>query len=108
MNSAIKNKKTDISINKAKTIIRSPVITEKSTKVSQFNQFVFNVDIKSNAKEIKIAIEKLFKVKVAKVNTLITLGKVKTFKGSIGQRIARKRAIVTLEQGNSIDMSTSI
>ena len=108
MNSAKKNRKTDISISKAKAIIRSPVITEKSTKVSQFNQFVFNVDFKSNAKEIKIAIEKLFKVKVTKVNTLITRGKVKTFKGKIGQRIAKKRAIVTLEQGNSIDMSTSI
>jgi len=107
MNSS-KNKQIDISMSKAKAIVHSPVITEKSTKVSQFNQFVFNVDFKSNAKEIKIAIEKLFKVKVTKVNTLITRGKVKTYKGKIGQRIAKKRAIVTLEQGNSIDMSTSI
>ena len=104
----IKYKKIDISLSKAKAIVRSPVITEKSTTASQFNQFVFNVDIKSNAKEIKIAIEKLFKVKVTKVNTLITRGKVKTYKGSIGQRIAKKRAIVTLEQGNSIDMSANI
>jgi len=106
--SNIKNKKIDISLSKAKTIIRSPVITEKSTTASQFNQFVFNVDIRSNSKEIKVAIEKLFKVKVKKVNTLITTGKVKKFKGSTGRRVAKKKAIVTLEQGNSIDMSMSI
>lgn len=101
-------KKTDISIGKAKTIIRSPIITEKTTKVSEFNQFIFHVDFAANAKEIKIAIEKLFKVKVTNVNTMITKGKVKTFKGKIGYRNSIKKAIVTLEQGNSIDMSASL
>ena len=101
-------KNADITLGKAKSIIRSPIITEKSTKISEFNQFVFKVDFAANAKEIKIAIEKLFKVKVVKVNTLIIRGKTKVFKGRNGQRVTTKRAIVTLEQGNSIDMSASL
>jgi len=104
----IKNKKIDISMGKAKSIIYSPIITEKSTKVSEYNQFIFEVDYRSNIKEIKIAIEKLFKVKVTKVNVLNTFGKFKNFKGTLGQRSNIKKAIVTLEQGSSIDMSSGI
>ena len=105
---SIKHKKIDISIGKAKSIIHYPVITEKSTKVSEYGQFIFQVDMKANTKEIKIAIEKLFKVKVLKVNTQITRGKIKNFKGNCGQRSNIKKAIVTLEQGSSIDMSVGI
>ena len=67
---SIKHKKIDISIGNAKSIIHYPVITEKSTKVSEYGQFIFQVDMKANTKEIKIAIEKLFKVKVLKVGPL--------------------------------------
>tara|TARA_B110000014_G_scaffold258621_1_gene245025 strand:- start:1724 stop:2047 length:324 start_codon:yes stop_codon:yes gene_type:complete len=104
----IKNKKIDISLGKAKSIIFSPMITEKSTRISEYNQFVFKVDYRANVKEIKIAIEKLFKVKVEKVNTNITRGKMKNFKGSVGQRSNVKKAIVTLKEGSSIDMSVGI
>ena len=104
----IKNKKIDISLSKAKMIILSPIVTEKSTMFGQFNQVVFKVDHNSNAKEIKIAIEKIFKVKVKKVNTLISQGKVKNFKGRVGKRSDTKKAIVTLAEGNSIDMAASI
>ena len=76
--------------------------------LSEFNKVVFKVHNGANKNSIKKSIEKLFKVKVKKVNTLITTGKVKKFKGSTGRRVAKKKAIVTLEQGNSIDMSMSI
>ena len=104
----IKNKQIEISLNKAKSIIISPIVTEKSTMISQFNQFVFKVDIKANAKEIKVAIEKLFKVKVTKVRTAINIGKFKTFKGVIGKRTDTKKAIVTLAEGNTLDMTAGV
>ena len=103
----IKNKKNDLTLSKANMIIHSPIITEKSTKISEFNQFIFRVDIKATSKEIKIAIEKLFKVKVKKVNTQNVMGKYKNFKGTYGRRVDIKKAIVTLEHGNLIDMSAS-
>ena len=102
------NKKIDISLGRAKSIILSPIVTEKSTTLGQFNKVSFKVNEKTNAKEIKIAIEKLFKVKVSKVNTLITRGKYKKFKNVFGKRIDTKKAIVTLAEGSSIDMSASI
>ena len=102
------NKKIDLSINKAKAIILSPIITEKSTLINQYNKVAFTVAMKTNAKEIKQAVEKLFKVKVEKVNTLIARGKVKTFKGRTGKRANSKKAIVTLSEGNTIDVSTGI
>ena len=104
----IRRKKIDISLSKAKSIILSPLVTEKSTMISQYNQFQFKVEKSSNAKEIKVAIEKLFKVKVKKVNTIITNRKFKNFKGKLGSRTNIKKAIVTLEQDNSIDISSGI
>ena len=103
-----KNIKKDVTLGKAKSIILSPIITEKSTLIGQYNQFAFKVDKSANAKEIKSAIEKLFKVKVKKVNTIITQGKIKTFKGQIGQRAVTKKAIVTLAKDSSIDLSSGI
>ena len=101
-------KKFDVTLNKAKSIIYSPMVTEKSTMISQFNQFCFKVDTNSNAKEIKLAIQKLFKVKVNKVNIVNVLGKTKTFKGTVGKRSNFKKAIVTLAQDNTIDLSSGI
>ena len=89
-------------------IIRSPIVTEKATFVSEHNQVVFQVSIDSNKKEIKEAIETLFKVKVKSVNTLRQSGKVKRFKGTIGKRPEVKKAFITLEEGSTIDVSTGI
>ena len=104
----IKNKQIEISLNKAKSIIISPIVTEKSTMISQFNQYVFKVSNRTNAKEIKIAIEKLFKVKVKKVNTTNISGKYKTFKNILGRRKDYKKAIITLAKDNVLDTSAGI
>ena len=89
-------------------IIRSPVVTEKATFVSEYNQVVFRVAINSNKQEIKQAIETLFKVKVKSINTLRQSGKIKRFKGTIGKRPEVKKAFITLEEGNTIDVTTGI
>ena len=97
-----------ISDEKALSIIHKPMLTEKSTNLNQFNQYTFVVDKKSNAYEIKQAIEKVFKVKVIRVNTSILSGKLKSFKGSIGYKKDFKKALVTLAEGNTIDSSLEI
>ena len=102
----IKNKK--ISLERAYDIIKKPITTEKSTNLQQFNQYSFIVSKTSNSTEIKNAIEAIFKVKVNKVNTLILRGKGKTFKGQYGFRKDTKRAIITLDEGNTIDPSLEI
>tara|TARA_Y100001935_G_scaffold220255_1_gene193892 strand:- start:157 stop:474 length:318 start_codon:yes stop_codon:yes gene_type:complete len=104
----VKNKLKKISLNKAYDIIKKPVTTEKSTNLQQFNQYSFIVSKNSNTKEIKNAIETIFKVKVSKVNTSILRGKGKTFKGQYGFRKDTKKAIVTLNEGNTIDSSLEI
>ena len=101
------SKKT-ISIGRAFSIIQKPLMTEKSTNLNQYNQYSFLVSKKSNSIEIKQAIEKIFKVKVTKINTSIMRGKVKSFKGSLGYKKDTKKAIVTLEEGNTIDASLEI
>ena len=93
---------------RALSIIHRPLLTEKSTNLNQFNQYSFIVSINSNVMEIKSAIEKIFKVKVIKVNTSIVRGKAKSFKGSVGYRKNTKKAIVTLAEGNTIDSSLDI
>jgi large subunit ribosomal protein L23 len=90
------------------SIIHKPLMTEKSTNLNQFNQYSFIVSKDSNIFEIKNAIEKIFKVKVTKVNTSILRGKIKSFKGSVGYRKDTKKAIVTLAEGNTIDSSLEI
>ena len=97
-----------VSEERALSIIQKPLMTEKSTNLNQFNQYSFLVSKDSNTIEIKAAIEKIFKVKVTKVNTSILRGKVKSFKGSVGYRKDTKKAIVTLAEGNTIDSSLEI
>ncbi|MEP1442540.1 MAG: 50S ribosomal protein L23 [Hyphomicrobiales bacterium] len=89
-------------------IIRSPVITEKSTMVSENNQVVFNVASTATKPEIKSAVEALFSVKVKAVNTLNRKGKVKRFRGIIGKQSDVKKAIVTLQEGSTIDVTTGL
>jgi large subunit ribosomal protein L23 len=89
-------------------VIVSPVITEKSTMASENNQVVFNVARKATKPEIKAAIEALFGVKVNSVNTLVRKGKVKRFRGTIGQQSDVKKAVVTLADGQSIDVATGL
>ena len=98
----------NISAEKAYDIIKKPITTEKSTNLQQFNQYSFEVAKDCNSTEIKKAIELIFKVKVSKVNTSILRGKGKTFKGRYGFRKDTKRAIVTLNEGNTIDSSLEI
>ena len=89
-------------------IIRSPVISEKSTLISQFNQYVFKVSDNSTKKEIRDSVEKIFNVKVVSVNTLKRNGKIKRFKGKLGKRAGTKKAFVTLAEGNTIDLTAGI
>ncbi|AMJ60342.1 MULTISPECIES: 50S ribosomal protein L23 [Bosea] len=89
-------------------VIRSPVITEKATMLSEHNKVVFQVAKTATKPQIKAAIEKLFDVKVKSVNTLVTEGKMKVFRGRLGQRSDVKKAIVTLEDGHSIDVTTGL
>ena len=97
-----------ISSERAMNILKKPITTEKSTNLQQFNQYSFIVSKDSNSSEIKQAIEKIFKVKVIKINTSITRGKMKIFKGTSGYRKNIKKAIVTLKEGNTIDSSLEI
>lgn len=89
-------------------IIRGPVITEKATGLSEFNKVVFTVTSDATKPQIKEAVEKLFSVKVKSVNTLITKGKVKVFRGMKGQRSDVKKAVVTLHEGEMIDITTGL
>jgi len=89
-------------------VIVSPAITEKSTLVSEHNQVVFNVAKRASKPEIKAAVEALFGVKVTAVNTLVRKGKVKRFRGFSGRQGDVKRAIVTLADGQTIDVSTGL
>jgi large subunit ribosomal protein L23 len=89
-------------------VILSPVITEKSTLVSQANQVIFKVAPKATKTDIKVAVESLFKVKVKAVNTLNRKGKKKFFKGIFATQSDTKKAIVTLEDGHSIDVTTGL
>jgi large subunit ribosomal protein L23 len=88
--------------------ILSPVITEKSTLLSEHNKVVFKVAKTATKDEIAAAVEALFNVKVTKVNTVITQGKTKIFKGTRGKRDDVKKAIVTLQEGHSIDVTTGL
>ena len=89
-------------------VIVSPVITEKSTAASEHNKFSFNVRLDAKKEDIKSAVEALFNVKVTKVNTLIRLGKEKRFKNTLGKKSDVKKAVVTLAEGQSIDLSSGV
>jgi len=89
-------------------VIRKPIITEKATMASESGAVVFEVAIDANKPQIKDAVEKLFGVKVKSVNTTITKGKTKRFRGIKGTRKDVKKAYVTLEEGNTIDVTTGL
>lgn len=89
-------------------VIRKPIITEKATMASEHGAVVFQVAMDSTKPQIKEAVEAVFGVKVKAVNTTITKGKVKRFRGRIGERSDLKKAYVTLEEGQTIDVSTGL
>jgi len=89
-------------------LILSPIITEKATNASERNQVMFRVARHATKPQIKEAVEKLFDVKVKSVNTLVRKGKHKAFRGRLGQQSDFKKAIVTLEEGHRIDVTTGL
>ncbi|WP_292285748.1 50S ribosomal protein L23 [Marivita sp.] len=89
-------------------VIRKPIITEKSTLASEYGGVVFEVAIDANKPQIKEAVEALFGVSVKAVNTSITKGKTKRFRGQMGRRKDVKKAYVTLAEGNTIDVTTGL
>ncbi|MEE8351203.1 MAG: 50S ribosomal protein L23 [Rhodospirillales bacterium] len=89
-------------------VLRSPVVTEKATLISEHNQVTFQVPLDANKFEIKAAIEGLFKVKVKAVNTLRHKGKIKRFRGQVGKQNETKKAVITLAEGQSIDVMSGV
>ena len=89
-------------------IIRSPLVSEKSTFISQFNYYVFKVSPSSTKMEIKNAVENIFKVEVKSVNTLNQKGKKKRFRGKVGVRAGIKKAFVKLAEGQTIDTTVEV
>ena len=89
-------------------VIRRPIVTEKSTLASEANALVFEVAIDANKPLIKQAVEALFNVKVKAVNTVLTKGKIKRFRGRLERRNDVKKAYVTLEEGHMIDVTTGL
>ncbi|MDA7579273.1 50S ribosomal protein L23 [Alphaproteobacteria bacterium] len=98
----------NVSLNKAYQVILSPLVTEKSTQMSEYNKIVFSVPLGASKFDVKSSIEKIFSVKVKSVNTILLKGKVKRFKGVLGKRSDTKKAIVTLAAGNTIDLSVGV
>lgn len=90
------------------TKILAPVITEKSTALSRHNQVVFEVGLDVTKPEIKAAVESIWGVKVTAVNTIVNKGKTKRFRGRVGYRSDTKKAVVTLAEGQTIDIGTAI
>lgn len=89
-------------------LIKKPVITEKATRASENGAVVFNVAMDATKPQIKEAVEAIFGVKVKAVNTTVTKGKNKRFRGRPGERSDRKKAYVTLVEGNTIDVTTGL
>lgn len=99
-------KRVDVGVSKAAaydTIIR-PIVTEKATVANERGQVTFSVAMTATKPEIKAAVEMLFNVKVVAVNTIIQKGKVKTFRGRVGRRKNIKKAMITLAEGQNIDL----
>jgi large subunit ribosomal protein L23 len=89
-------------------VILSPLITEKATKLTEVNQVIFRVALDATKPAIAKAVESLFKVKVKAVNTIVVKGKKKLFRGRPFERSDFKKAIVTLEEGHQIDITTGL
>ena len=103
----IKEKEDNLS-EKIYDLIQKPVITEKGTLLSNNSQVIFSVPMNAKKKIVKQAVEKLFGVNVKKVNIIVSKGKTKRFKGKIGKRKNEKKAIISLEKGQKIDITTGI
>ena len=101
-------KKEAVVDNRHYDVVLKPHITEKTTLLSENNSVVFKVASKATKPQIKEAVEKLFDVKVKSVNTLVRKGKTKVFRGNFGSQSDVKRAIVTLEEGHRIDVTTGL
>lgn len=97
-----------LSDERAYDIIVRPIVTEKSSLGSQFGQVTFVVTLDATKPEIKVAVERLFDRKVKAVNTVLTKGKVKRFRGKLGKRSDYKKAIVTFEDGQDIDVTQGV
>ena len=106
--SARREKPVSVSSIEAYDIILAPLVTEKSTMGSENNQITFRVPLSATKPQIKAAIEQLFKVKINAVNTLRQKGKVKRFRGKLGKRPDYKKAVVSLADGEMIDVTTGI
>ncbi|MFC7331636.1 50S ribosomal protein L23 [Rhodocista pekingensis] len=89
-------------------LILAPVITEKATMGSEHNQVTFKVPLEASKPEIKAAVEGVFKVKVTAVNTVVVKGKTKRFRGTVYRRSDYKKAVVTLAEGQTIDVTTGV
>jgi len=98
---------TDIKTHNYDTLL-APIITEKSTLVAEENKIIFRVSMDATKPEIKEAVERLFKVDVTKVNTIVVKGKTKRFRGHLGRRSDYKKALVTLKDGQSVDITTGL
>ena len=101
-------KPVTLSAERAYEVLRAPIVTEKSTRGSEFGQVTFEVAITATKPEIKLAVERLFDVKVRAVNTLLVKGKTKRFRGRPGKRSDYKKAVVTLAEGQSIDLVAGV
>lgn len=97
-----------VGMDRAYDLVVQPIITEKTTRLGEQNQVAFWVDTSASKFEIKSAVESIFGVKVRCVNTLLNKGKVKRFRGRPGQRSDRKKAVVTLADGHSIDVTSAL
>lgn len=89
-------------------LIKKPIVTEKSTILGEFNKYVFEVSARADKLNVKSAIESIFGVKVKKVNVLNQTGKTKRFRGNVGKRSDKKKALVTLEKDHMIDFSGGV
>ena len=89
-------------------ILQSPIVTEKSTMLSEANKYVFEVPLYATKESVKTAVQKVFKVDVVSVNMLIRGGKEKKFKGTIGRRSDSKRAVVTIASGQNLDLTLEV
>ena len=89
-------------------VIVAPIVTEKATFASEYNKVVFKVRKDATKTQIKAAVERLFDVKVTGVNTLLRKGKRKVFRGMRGQQADVKKAVVTLAEGDKIDITTGL
>lgn len=106
--SRMRSSKARVSKERMYEVLRAPVITEKSTAISEHNQIVFRVAMDATKPEIRAAVEGLFGVKVTAVNTLRQKGKIKLFRGRSGRRPDSKKAIVSLAEGESIDVTSGL